>query len=585
MQTETALRTIGKYEVLGTLGRGSMGVVYKARDPEIGRIVAVKTLRKIVSAQFHDADTLLERFRMEARSAGNLRHPNIITIFEVSRDRDTPFLVMDFVEGESLDSVIHRLAKLEPAYAMHYMAQVAAGLDYAHSKGVIHRDIKPSNILVDKSENVFILDFGVATITEEISQSAAQEPAQNQGPVMGTPGYMSPEQILNEALDHRSDLFSFGIVAYQCLAGKRPFPGETFTAVIGNILNSKPVSITSIVPELPLSLEVETEKALARKREERFNSAQELVLAFSKALGIENPLVKPYGDSKSRKRSRRQSNWKPFWQKKEEEVKPNGVTPPGSPPQQNDQAGAAAAAAWGPVKRFDPDALKNFGRSDNPEATPGSLFSHVTDSLSGSGMLSTNPTVLRSITVILAAIAVLLGVLLLDLMYGSGGPEKGAVENLGNGIGVSVERVRVEAPSGKSIHELGNEELKALLHDPQASEARIIDSLREATQRRLPDLVNASEVPLHSDSYAVRVEALRALASTKDSRAVPLVHPLLEDYDPQVRTEAAKTLGVLGDRKSLSHLSTRLVQENVPDVRTALKAAIEKISGVPVKDK
>ncbi|MBN8550801.1 MAG: DUF2789 family protein [Deltaproteobacteria bacterium] len=334
-EQESGLRTIGKYQILGPLGRGSMGLVYKARDPEIGRIVAIKTLRKILSSDPSELEAAIRRFKFEARSAGNLRHPNIITIFEVNHDRDTPYIVMDYVEGESLDTVIEVGGKLAPAQMVQYLAQAAAGLDYAHSRGVVHRDIKPSNLLVDKSGNVFILDFGIASINESFPDADASSVVT---PIMGTPGYMSPEQVLNEKLDHRTDLFSLAVVAFECLAGQRPFPGDNFTSVIGNILNSKPLSLSALVPELPLSLEAELERALSKKKEDRFDSAEHMIASFARAAGVDSSA----GSSAARLvktpvRQRKLSAWrgvKKTWGSAEAESSPPRQTGAASPNQE-----------------------------------------------------------------------------------------------------------------------------------------------------------------------------------------------------------------------------------------------------------
>ncbi len=282
MADSGTVHTIGKYTILETIGRGSMGIVYKAQDPEIGRTVAIKVLRRITGDSVFTEEAALERFRTEARSAGNLRHPSIITIFEVSTENESPYLVMDHVEGEGLDRRLERLEKLSIHDAMHIIAQVASALDYAHGNGVIHRDIKPSNVLIDRVRRAYVLDFGVAHMGGSPDGSE---------PVMGTPSYMSPEQILNKDVDNQTDLFSLGVMAFECFSGKRPFSGRDSTAVLTNILKGIRHDLTAVAPELPLALEAEFDKALAFGKEERFRTGAEMVRAFGAALGLDNDFM------------------------------------------------------------------------------------------------------------------------------------------------------------------------------------------------------------------------------------------------------------------------------------------------------
>lgn len=273
------LKNIDKYEVLSVLGTGSMGVVYKARDPEIGRLVAIKTLKNMLLGDDPAGKEALQRFRQEARSAGRLHHQNIVTIFEAGRAEDgSPYLVMECIEGKSLEALIKERGALEPLEALHYLAQVASAVDYAHSQNVIHRDIKPSNILVDGHYRVHLLDFGVAKLGD-----TSVTPA---GTVVGTPSYMSPEQIRGEHLDGRSDLFSLAVVAFELFAGLRPFPGKDFTSVVGNIIHREPVKFEDVSAKLPESLENALRKGLAKNREERFQTAIELIDSIADALGI-----------------------------------------------------------------------------------------------------------------------------------------------------------------------------------------------------------------------------------------------------------------------------------------------------------
>ncbi|HQH26518.1 MAG TPA: serine/threonine-protein kinase, partial [Oligoflexia bacterium] len=171
---------IGKYEIVSTLGRGSMGVVYKGRDPEIGRLVAIKTLKSMFMGNDPAGNEALQRFRQEARSAGRLHHPNIVTIFEAGRtDNGSPYIAMEYIEGTSLEARIAEQGPLDPLAALHYLAQIASAIDYAHMQNVIHRDIKPSNVLIDGAQRSHLLDFGVAKMSD-----TSLTPA---GTVVGTP--------------------------------------------------------------------------------------------------------------------------------------------------------------------------------------------------------------------------------------------------------------------------------------------------------------------------------------------------------------------------------------------------------------
>jgi serine/threonine protein kinase len=567
MQKEEGLQTIGKYEVVGSLGRGSMGVVYKARDPEIGRFVAVKTLRKIGASQFQSWDQALERFKIEARSAGNLRHPNLITIFEVNRDRDTPYIVMDYVEGEGLDALIARQGKLDPQSTVSFLSQAAEGLDYAHAQGVIHRDIKPSNILVDKHGRVYILDFGVATISGTLGQS---ETGAGSGLVMGSPGYMSPEQILNDpTLDARSDLFALAVVAFECFTGQRPFPGENFTAVVGNILESKPLSLTLIVPELPLTLESCFERALAKKREDRFPSAREMVNAFSLALGLSavSTAVTPVIAGKGRRRAT--SRWKAF--------RPfeGGNTLP-----QTTEANKRSPDDRTPLFK-----VKLEGSSDGKWSAqrPGDIFGSRTESLAARGA----PAGRKGGLVTLILGAVFIGIGGGGLWYLFGGfsqPPQQETEQPQQPPEPPIESIVLEGPktapgpAGSTVVEMSDSQVLGTITSG-ATDARRLEALREGKRRGVAGLLEATAPLLKSDSYVLRIEAAKCLGEIGDRRAVPALLPALDDIDPVVREQTVKALAALGDRGALGYLNARLLKEDTPAVKAAIRSAISRING------
>jgi serine/threonine protein kinase len=295
MAVETLPLKIGKYKISGLLGKGSMGVVYKARDPEIGRIVAIKILKsQLKSVNMHSA---LNKFRTEAIAVGNLRHQNIVTLFEVNMDGEHPYIVMDFIEGVRLDTFIKdtRVVKIEEL--LYYFSQVVSGLDYAHEHGVVHCDIKPSNIIIDKKFHVYILDFGVANIIGASDiQNGGLYTEKKSSQVFGTPAYMSPEQILNETLDGRTDIFSLGVVIFESLTGIRPFAGEDFTTVISNILEGNRLKLYDVNPKLPKALDEVFERALSRRREERYESGEKFIEALARSVATEIPSKPPKSD-------------------------------------------------------------------------------------------------------------------------------------------------------------------------------------------------------------------------------------------------------------------------------------------------
>lgn len=256
-----------------------MGVVYKAQDPEIDRLVAIKTLRSVFLEDDAKGNEALQRFRQESRSAGKLQHPNIVTIFEAGRVfKGSPFIVMAYIEGQSLEQVISERAPLDPVEILHYLGQVASAIDYAHTHNVIHRDIKPSNVLVDPFHRPHLLDFGVAKLSD-----TSLTPA---GTVVGTPSYMSPEQIRGETLDGGTDLFAFAVVAYETFTGIRPFPGKDFTTVVSNILHKEPIPFAELDVEHPAEAEKVLRRCLSKDRNERFQSALEFVSELASVFSI-----------------------------------------------------------------------------------------------------------------------------------------------------------------------------------------------------------------------------------------------------------------------------------------------------------
>jgi serine/threonine protein kinase len=266
---------LGRYEVLELIGRGAMGAVFKAYDPQIDREVAIKTI-SVVNAEDEGQRDYRQRFVQEARAAGRLFHPAIVTILDVGEDPEShdPYIVMELVAGEALDKRIQSCPgkRLPLDLSLRITAQVAEALGYAHQQGVIHRDVKLANILITEDGQPKIADFGVAKLNQSSLTLA--------GEMMGSPAYMAPEQLAGEAVDSRADLFSLGVVFYTLITGHRPFQGNSTATVVFKVVNRAPLPVTAFDASLPPSLDELIAKAIAKDPAERFQSGGEMATAI-----------------------------------------------------------------------------------------------------------------------------------------------------------------------------------------------------------------------------------------------------------------------------------------------------------------
>jgi serine/threonine protein kinase len=261
--------SFGRYEILSELGRGSMGVVYQARDPKIDRIVAIKTL--FLGQEDDDEAEFRMRFILEAQAAGRLSHPGIVTVYDVAEDTEThaPYIVMEYVAGQTLKKLLAPgYAKVPLETALRLAQEVAEALAYAHARGVVHRDIKPANIMITEDEHAKIMDFGVAKL--DLSQRTQS------GVLMGTPAYMSPEQLTGHSVDGRSDIFSLGVVLYTMLVGHRPFQGNGISTIGFKVVNNNPLPLTTINPALPPEIDTIVSRAIAKELDKRYQSGSDL---------------------------------------------------------------------------------------------------------------------------------------------------------------------------------------------------------------------------------------------------------------------------------------------------------------------
>ena len=258
------LQTIGKYQVVRVLGRGGMGTVYEARDPDLQRTVALKTMTPGLAA----APDLKARFFREAEAAGGLRHPNIVTVYDVGEDRGQPYIAMELVKGVDLEAIIQGRHPLSVEARIDILRQVCEGLGCAHQSGIVHRDVKPANIRVTAEGEVKIMDFGIAHLQSSTLTAGGQ--------VLGTIQYMAPEQVEGLPSDHRADVFSVGAIAYELLAYRRPFDADSLTAVMFRIAREEPDM--SVLPPTAYSpgLEAVVARALAKPVADRYQSLEDL---------------------------------------------------------------------------------------------------------------------------------------------------------------------------------------------------------------------------------------------------------------------------------------------------------------------
>ena len=268
----TTLAKAGRYDLREELGRGAMGVVYHGFDPTIGRDVAVKTLRLTEAGTGLSHDELIGRFQTEARAAGLLTHPNIVVIYDAGEEDGLFYITMEFVEGRSLQSLIDAQQSFPVSRVMKLMEQVCSALDFAHQHNVVHRDIKPANLMLTADDVVKITDFGTAKILQFGTAQTAH--------VMGTPSYMSPEQVKGKPVDGRSDIFSLGVILYELTTGEKPFPGQNITTVIYKIINEEPIPPRSLDSAIHPGLSAVITRALAKDPAARYQSCHELLTAL-----------------------------------------------------------------------------------------------------------------------------------------------------------------------------------------------------------------------------------------------------------------------------------------------------------------
>lgn len=269
------IQTVGRYEIMGKLGQGSMGVVYQGRDPYINRTVSIKISRPPSDTDGVEANKYRQKFFLEAQSAGKLMHPNIIAIYDAGMYRDFCYITMEYIGGPTLVKFCKKAHLLSISRVVEIMFVACKALDYAHKKGVIHRDIKPSNIMLTESGDVRITDFGIAQIKADQTTPKG---------IVGSPAYMSPEQMKEEHVEDKSDIFSLGCVLYELLTGQKAFPGDNYFSIMYKIVNEDPIPMRETRPEIPEMLLRITMKALSKDPAERYQTCMDLAFDLKVAL-------------------------------------------------------------------------------------------------------------------------------------------------------------------------------------------------------------------------------------------------------------------------------------------------------------
>ncbi|MBI2423126.1 MAG: serine/threonine protein kinase [Candidatus Hydrogenedentes bacterium] len=267
---------LGRYTIVRELGKGAMGIVYEGKDPNIGRRVAIKTARRDVMEATGMAAEMMERFLREARAAGSLNHPNIITIYDAGEEGDMAYIAMEFLEGGDLEDVIKEKRRLDYKRIVDIGVQICEGLAVAHDEGVVHRDIKPANILMPENAPLKVADFGIAHVTDS---NLTQD-----GTLIGTPHYMSPEQFMGQKVDGRSDLFSVGNILYELITGEKPFTGEALSTVMHNVIKTTPVPPGELNFTIPEALSEVIMIALSKKPAERYSNGRHMAAALRECL-------------------------------------------------------------------------------------------------------------------------------------------------------------------------------------------------------------------------------------------------------------------------------------------------------------
>jgi serine/threonine protein kinase len=486
---------IGRYVILRTLGRGAMGVVYLARDPQIERDLALKTIRFDEAEKSFSADEAKARFLKEAKISGRLQHPHIVTVFDVGEDEGMLYLAMELVQGGSFSQRLADPAGFAIRDRVRVVAEVAEALAHAHERGVLHRDIKPANILLSPSLSAKVTDFGIGKLLTGDTELTST------GQMVGSPAYMSPEQIKGDKLDARTDIFSLGVVLYQALTLRKPFPADTLTTLVYQILHEEPADPGAVAGDLPEGLGVIVRRCLAKDRANRYSDAAELADDLREALGF-SPVGSTANFSDSRMKRGRSSPSSP------------AAPPPAAHPQpsQSPHASMAPTAAM-PVMSPGPVGAPRPSDSESPTITTGRRMGELAAKAEGrvpppSAKKKPSPATLGALGIV-AALVALVALALAKKGGGSGAPDAPPEAAPAAAVSASPASVAVPAPPPAPPAAAAAGPAVAVVETPAASAAAPASS----TLAPAPRKTKAKPTPGDAASTTAAASAARPTAT------------------------------------------------------------------------
>lgn len=579
-----------KYRILGALGRSQLGVVYRAKNMDTEQEVALTMLDQEQAGEHTSTPESIERFKFEMRAICKLRHPNIVPVIEATSFGEKLCVVADCVDGEQLDELLERKGPLDSSEAIQYFSQLATALDHIHSREIYHGRFKTGSVIIDKFKVPIIRDIAVSCAGPKHIDVA-------------TLGYCSPEVVLQEQIDERSDQFSLAVVAFECLCGYKPFRGQDYNTVGQSILNGNFRAMSEVRPELPIALDAVFERSFQKEREARYTSSQALVAAIATALQVDHPIVQAAADYEiiRGRRKRKQSDWDLFTIKalRDDMAATSGQSFSRYKPDE-DPSTKKRKKVWideGPIQK-----QKKIEMYDAPKptaTTPGGLFDvaqEVAPEDPNALKRLFKPAMIKLIGAVVGVLTLLSGVKLFLMVTNWAAPsqeEQAAGEYASAPVEEKIDPMAllkeiddtdgkggpVTAPARKkSISEMTELDIRALLVRGEASDEELLRALYEAKKRSMPDLVSLSTYVLQSASPRLRIGTIGLLAESGDPRAVPFIVPRLDDPEFMVRSEAAKALGVLRDRRAKEHLIARLKKEEVLAVKSSITSALLKLN-------